>query len=296
MVAKRTVPKEQNNSRIEAGMRPVSEAFRAALEQCVEGAEPEAVHKVRTNSRRLQAMIQSTTPAEAFGKLTKTRLRQLRKIRRAAGPVRDLDVQRKLLGDKLLKEWASGGQSHPLCEQARALDEWLEDRRAGYAQDMQRAISKPQQRWAELGALPTFALGGRAGTADAVAMESFARAAYARPHLDAENLHDFRKDVKKARYIAEAGSAEASSVSKALKRLQNAIGEWHDWLCLREDACEALGDDAPELKAALDAEVERHLASAISTAESMRGRLLGEWQAVKRPPARATTIRGRRTA
>jgi CHAD domain-containing protein len=183
-----------------------------------------------------------------------------------------------------------------LREQAQALDAWLKDQRDGYAQQMKKAISKPQQRLAELGALPAFDKGNRAGGADAVAMDFFARAAYAMPRLDTQNLHDFRKAAKKARYIAEAGSADQSSVAKALKRVQDAIGEWHDWLCLQQDAREALGDDAPELRAALDAEVERHFSSALNTTESLRGKLLGEWQAVKRPPARATAIHSRRTA
>jgi CHAD domain-containing protein len=291
MVAKRAVAKEQNTSRIEAGMQPVGEAFRVALEQCVLGAEPEAVHRVRTGSRRLQAMIESTTPPDAFGKLTKARLRQLKKIRRAAGPVRDLDVQRKLL-----EKWTGAEESSPRREQALALDEWLKEQRNAQAKEMVEALRKPQQRLAELGPLPTFEVGENAGGADAVAMDFFAKASYAMPQLDAENLHDFRKAAKKARYIAEAGGAEPTSVGKAFKRVQDAIGEWHDWLCLQQDAREALGEDAPELTTALDAEVERYFSSAINTTESMRGKLLGEWQAVKRPPARATAVHNRRTA
>lgn len=281
---------DQNTSRIEAAIEP-AEAFQEALEQCLEGAQPECVHRVRTGSRRLQAMIESSTPAEAFGKLTKARLRQLKKIRRAAGPVRDLDVQRKLL-----EQWTGSEEHLPLREQARALDTWLKERRSGYAKQMQKAISKPQHRLAALGVLPRFHAAKRAGAADAVAMDFFARAAYAMPQLDAENLHDFRKATKKARYIAEAGGADQSGVAKALKRVQDAIGDWHDWLCLQQDACEALGDDAAELKAALDAEVERHFKSAIKVTASLRGKLLGEWQAGKRPPATAAAIRNRHTA
>ena len=70
-----------------------------------------------------------------------------------------------------------------------------------------------------------------------------------------------------------------SNVAKALKRIQDAIGEWHDWLCLGEEAEAALGQDAPELTAALQGEIERHLAAALKTTQSMRGRFLGEWMA-----------------
>ena len=96
-----------------------------------------------------------------------------------------------------------------------------------------------------------------------------------------------------------------SNVAKALKRIQDAIGEWHDWLCLGEEAEAALGQDAPELTAALQGEIERHLAAALKTTQSMRGRLLGEWMAsespAKRPPAAAPvgdqrTVSDQRTA
>ncbi len=74
-----------------------------------------------------------------------------------------------------------------------------------------------------------------------------------------------------------------SSVAKALKRIQDAIGEWHDWLCLGEELQEALGQDAPELTAAFQREIERHFAAALKTTQSMRGRLLGEWMAAESP-------------
>ena len=67
-----------------------------------------------------------------------------------------------------------------------------------------------------------------------VAMHDFARLADATPVLDASNLHEFRKSVKKARYVAESSGDDGSSqtVAGALKRIQDAIGAWHDWLCL----------------------------------------------------------------
>jgi CHAD domain-containing protein len=92
--------------------------------------------------------------------------------------------------------------------------------------------------------------------------------------------------------LAESGAEGDgySSIAKALKRVQDAIGEWHDWLCLREEAKDALGQDAPDLSAFLELEVERHLATAMKTTHTMRARLSGEWMAMhqlqaKRPPA-----------
>jgi CHAD domain-containing protein len=137
--------------------------------------------------------------------------------------------------------------------------------------------------------------------ADAVALEDFVRACDAMPLLHPENLHDFRKATKKARYLAEMGAEGQSDggVAKALKRVQDAIGEWHDWLCLGEEAKAALGQDAPELTAAFRREIERHFAAALETTQSTRGRLLGEWMAAQ-PPSKhrptAVTLGYRRIA
>jgi CHAD domain-containing protein len=235
-------------------------------------------------------------------------LRQLKQIRRAAGPVRDLDVHRKLLED-LVSKAAPGNDANPRNKQAEMLDEWLKSERKHLARGMQKQIRKRQHGLAErqtavlnaIGSVPVASV--RTGrSADAVALEDFVLAADAMPLLDAENLHDFRKVTKKARYVAESAAEKGpySTVAKALKRVQDAIGEWHDWQGLLEEAGTALGKDAPELSAHLEREVERHFAAAMKTTQTMRARLLGEWMALskpsaKRPPA-PVTIRDSRLA
>jgi CHAD domain-containing protein len=169
---------------------------------------------------------------------------------------------------------------------------------------MQKQIKKRQRGLAEgqgicFAAIPRVPLGKPSAlrTPDEVALEDFVRAADAMPLLHGENLHDFRKATKKARYVAEAGAEGDSSVAKALKRIQDAIGEWHDWLCLGEEAQAALGQDAPELTAAFQREIERHFAAALKTTQSLRGRLLGEWMAAelsRKRPSRAAAPGGHR--
>ena len=314
MVAKRGVRKQQDSSQPApdplAHLLPVAEAFNAAVAQGIEDAAPEAVHRMRTGSRRLQALLEATLreagPAgNALERPTRTWLRELKRVRRAAGTVRDLDVQRKLLEDWTAKrmpeqETASGSAASPPAEikQAEMLDGWLKGERKHLARGMQKQIKKRQQALADgqgtlFTAITRVSLGKPRTLrgADAMALEEFVRATDAMPSLHAENLHDFRKATKKARYLAEAGAAgDSSSVAKALKRIQDSIGEWHDWLCLGEEAEAALGQDAPELTAALQGEIERHFAAALKTTQSMRGRLLGEWMAsespAKRPPGR----------
>ena len=221
-------------------------------------------------------------------------LRQLKQIRRAAAQVRDLDVHRELLG-KLVGKAAAGSDADALHKQAEMLDEWLKSERKHLARVMQKQIRKRQHGLAErqtavlnaFGSVPIESV--RIGrSADAVALEEFVRATDAMPVLDGENLHDFRKATKKARYVAESATEKGpySSVAKALKRVQDAIGEWHDWLRLFEEGGTALGKDAPDLSKHLEREVDRHFAAAMKITQTMRARLAGEWMALSKPPAK----------
>src|SRR5271154_3210974 len=294
MAYKSATTKQQDTSQPRAHLIATAEAFNTAVTQCVADAAPEAVHGLRTGSRRLQAMLEAMLREDGAAPLqqpAKGWLRQLKQVRRAAGTVRDLDVHRKLL-----EHW-SPDENSPLEKQAGVLDSWLKGRRKHLASDMQKKIGKRQQELEQrqaafLAALDSVALDGVPRSADAVALEQFVRAADAMPSLDAENLHDFRKVTKKARYVAESSGAgqEYSSVAKALKRVQDAIGDWHDWVCLSQEADAALNKGGTELTSSLGREVDRHFSAALRTTETMRGRLLGEWMAAhgKRPPASIT--------
>jgi CHAD domain-containing protein len=296
MAYKSATTKQQDISQPRAQLIATAEAFNAAVTQCVEDGAPEAVHAVRTGSRRLQATLEAMLREDAPVSLRQPAngwLRQLKQVRRTAGTVRDLDVHRKLL-----EHWIANENS-PLEKQAGVLDGWLKSRRKHLASEMQKKIGKRQQELekrqaAFLTAIDSVGLdGGRVPrSADAVGLEQFVRAADAMPSLDAENLHDFRKATKKARYVAESGSRgqEFSSVAKALKRVQDAIGDWHDWLCLSQEADAALSKSGTELAASLKREVDRHFSAALRTTQTMRGRLVGEWMAAhgKRPPASVT--------
>ncbi len=297
-----------------AHLTALAAAFNAAIAQCVEDADSDAVHRVRTGSRRLQATLEAMLRENATFALdhpARPWLRQLKQIRRAAGPVRDLDVHRKLL-ENLVGKDAAHSDTDPLdkpaeTKQAEMLDDWLKSERKHLARGMQKEIRKRQHGLAErqiavLNAVGLVSLESvRTGrSADAVALEDFVRAVDAMPLLDAENLHDFRKATKKARYVAESAAEKGpySSVAKALKRVQDAIGEWHDCLCLFEEAGTALGKDAPDLSAHLEREVERHFAAAMKTTETMRARLSGEWMSLSKPhpkrPVASVTIRDSR--
>jgi CHAD domain-containing protein len=57
-------------------------------------------------------------------------------------------------------------------------------------------------------------------------------------------LHQYRILSKRARYAAEFSgpSTEATQFIAGLKRIQDALGDWHDWLTLTRTASERLGE------------------------------------------------------
>lgn len=319
-------------------------ALRANLAKCASDPDVDAVHDTRTGSRRLQATVENLVreiPEDAAGQPARDAagalLRLLKKIRRAAGPVRDLDVHRKLLeklaeralGEKkkeeagrkeqesseanaelqpdLLERPEAGLRAAGLDREADALDTWLQHRRNDAVQGLQAQASgfatKLDKRLVQLEqALPAHPHLRREKAPAVLALDSFARLATEMQLLDAGNLHDFRKGAKKARYVAELAAqsdAFAHQVGKTLKKLQDEIGDWHDWLVLAEEARTALSGEAErerggtlavgaaELIALIERKREEHFVAAMKTATKLRGPLMGEWLASSRKPARA---------
>jgi len=72
--------------------------------------------------------------------------------------------------------------------------------------------------------------------------------------LDDEQLHAMRKSAKTARYMVEnaAGSSRARRVEAKYDALQDAGGEWHDWLDLAETSREHFGRKHPLTVAATE--------------------------------------------
>jgi hypothetical protein len=59
-----------------------------------------------------------------------------------------------------------------------------------------------------------------------------------------ELVHQYRILGKRARYAAEFASKSPQSVQfiAQIERIQDALGDWHDWLTLTQSAAERLGD------------------------------------------------------
>ncbi len=280
------------------------------------GPEVDNVHQLRTGTRRVEATLEilaREAGARGLGMETEQVrlrwLRQLKKVRQASGAVRDLDVHRELLAEHYLPNDANSAaavadvqsaeatsaeevETDPaalLRAQAHALDAWLASRRETAIHALRDALRGREAKLVAVEQAFVSAFAKRRSAARSthrsaarLSLEDYLRLMDAMPHLDAANLHDFRKGAKKARYVAEADDDDAAvAMTKAIKRVQDAIGDWHDWEVLAEESREALGEAGVVLEKDLDRNVKRAYDRALRTAATMGRRFVGEWQAVR---------------
>jgi CHAD domain-containing protein len=314
-----------------AHLRAVAAEMRERLDACRKhGNAPkiEAVHHLRTGTRRVEATLETLAReagARGLGGTTEDArqrwLRQLKKVRRAAGTVRDLDVHRELLAENFLpaadtapdataaqlaeataSAAAGSGEVTPIIEQARALDSWLKDRRSAAAEALCSTLDDHATRLHDAEQQFMVAIEKRRSIlrrahrpAVRLALEDYLRLMDAMPLLDKENLHDFRKGAKKARYVAESEDKDeaAQALAKAIKRVQDAIGDWHDWVMVAEEAHEALGKDGASLQDELESRAQHTFDSALRVTTTMGRRFVGEWRALR--PVRAPRAASRKS-
>jgi CHAD domain-containing protein len=314
-------------------LREVAAAMRATLDACHKNDDDpkvEAVHHLRTGTRRVEATLETLAReagARGLGKVAEEArqrwLRQLKKVRRASGTVRDLDVHRELLAENFQlateeakADAASGATANKtgtgappvrneLTEQAGVLDSWLKGQRSEAAQALCSTLDDHADRLLDAERQFMAAVAKRRSVshrahrpAACLALEDYLRLMDAMPLLDTENLHDFRKGAKKARYVAESDDNDpaAEAMAKAIKRVQDAIGEWHDWDVVSEEAREALRDDGRALQAQLDARTQRAYQRALRMTASMGRRFVGEWQASRPRRVRVRRVSSRKSS
>jgi len=200
--------------------------------------QPKNVHQFRTNTRRLQALLEELAPE--LGRNEKKLLKLLMRLRRRAGRVRDLDVQIAALRSlKIPQEAARKG------ELLRTLAEMRAKREKKFIKsvdaDTVRQLRKRLKRVARGLQIPNGA------EPLALATRIFSRVTQGQSPLTEKILHSYRITGKRVRYVAElAGDVpEAKRMLEILKSMQDALGYWHDWLMLTQSAEELFGD-APD--------------------------------------------------
>lgn len=192
------------------------------------------VHRFRTGTRRLQILLAELSPH--LDRKQKKLLKLLGRIRKRAGKVRDLDVQLTALRSlKVAREARRKTQLiNHLIELRRKQEKKL---RRAVEPDTVREIRKRLER-----ARREFKT--ESSRDPLTVARNILKRIDATAPITEPLLHRYRILGKRARYAAEfAGhSAEAQRFIAQLKRIQDALGDWHDWLTLTQTAGQHLGD------------------------------------------------------
>jgi len=230
-------------------LREHTTALEAAITVSLADPTPKAVHKLRTESYRIEALLDLLNGLKhlpPFRAKAAKAVRQLKKLRRAAGRVRDLDVQLQLIQDhtpEALSQTDSGELQRTRTKRrmraARKLLKLLTKRQQKISTRLESLLAALEP--AETLTLTTTVLLQR------VERDFHSIHALIIRHPSDEHLHAIRKAAKLARYQAELSprSPIARRTAKFYHSIQEAGGHWHDWLELAVSASEQLGEDHP---------------------------------------------------
>jgi len=218
----------------ERGRVAIQKVERDLLRLCQE-QQPERVHTFRTSTRRVQTLLAELLVQSDRNQ--KKLLRLLDGIRKRAGKVRDIDVQIAAL--RSLKVPQEPRRKTQLMQALLDLRAKHEKRlRKALKVDTIREIRKRLKRAAKRIDLEA------SRDPMTVARQMLVKVARRTTPLGEEMLHRYRILVKRARYAAEFApkSTESRQFIAKMKRLQDAIGNWHDWLTLTQSAADRFGD------------------------------------------------------
>lgn len=234
-------------------------ALEAAITICLADPKAKPVHRLRTTTRRIEgqfALLSTLPRLPDYHEQTRQAKRLLKKLRRAAGNVRDIDVQMDLI-----EAVAPGDASLPLKKEAGRLRRNLEADRGRSSRKLIKMLDRRQSDLAlvleslldQLNPVENLSLSSTELVS--VSQRWFKDNLPAEPEAgpdDPDYLHSIRKLAKLARYIAENGPKRAKRprlLAQSFEKLQQSGGDWHDWLVLAEIARDALGEASPLTKA-----------------------------------------------
>lgn len=205
-----------------------------ALSRLSSEQTPEAVHGFRTSARRVQILLEEIVPTRDRNQ--KKLLKMLNRIRRRAGEVRDIDVQ--LVALRSLKVPLEPRRKTQLMQQLIELRVKHEKRLRKLLKNKDTNDIRQRLRRASKGARSDAGLDPLEVTREMLNSVKVSSG----PNDD--DLHRHRMVIKRARYAAEfaSKSPEATNLILALKRLQDALGQWHDWSTLTQTATRHLGE------------------------------------------------------
>jgi CHAD domain-containing protein len=227
---------------------------------------PEKIHKLRTNARKVEAIF-SALSLDAQDNERRL-IKELRRIRRRAGKVRDLDV---LTGDlatlhvdgetecqvRLLEHL--GGERRKQAGKLRSL---VADNRGELRTRLRRASVNLDKALQDTESHP-----GSLAAAESLRLSSELEVP---KRLNRGNLHSYRLKVKQLRYVLELAPDHPKFVAD-LGEAKDAIGEWHDWEELIAIASEVLDHGSNcKLMRRLKESADSKFAHALRVAENLR--------------------------
>lgn len=257
----------------------VFERMSRYLGRLTKDAKSADVHRFRTNSRRVEALVSELAPQTSNKKKL---LKLLAKLRKRAGKVRDLDVQIAFLKELKIPD----RQNHRTQllealgeEQARRSKKLTKYFDSEKVKQLRKRLRRAQSELALDGIDPL----------------KLAFSHLPKPPqtpVTEKTLHACRIAAKRARYLAElvSDSPEAKIFLTELKRAQDEIGRWHDVLKLTERAERLFGgvrDSA--LVSALQNVSHARFRRAGSALHSALGAISGLQQGTVPHPARRKT-------
>jgi CHAD domain-containing protein len=222
--------------------------LRKRLPAVLKSWDADDLHDVRVASRRLKSALEALKPVVAPQK-RKPIMKALRKIRRAFGPLRDLDVM----------------SAHLYCfktntRSASAAD-WLADQLDKRREPLRRKIASKLKRSRPLRALKKWSavesnikqsfdaarlLVAKRATSDFQSFSDCADQIAKHAHARGDQIHAIRISAKKLRYRLEladaAGYPLAPKTMATFKQLQDTLGQWHDYVVLSEQALQTAID------------------------------------------------------
>ena len=249
-------------------------ALDAAMLVAVTAAEVGAVHKLRTGTRRVEAHMRmldvlGSGPHAAkvaeHAKEVKVVDRRLRRVRRAAGAVRDLDVQTEIIRYDMPAKAAvhDGTPGDAVRKQAKELRKHLQAKRDDEADRLITTLKAEEQKLAA--AMNALEQALKPALQPAVSPAEVQRRIqvwftqqatpllFPKPQkrsrkgersdlraaieqLKDRPLHALRKSAKLCRYMAESAPDDAAlrQTAERFEAVQEAGGKWHDWLLLTQ--------------------------------------------------------------
>lgn len=237
---------------------------------------PEQVHRLRTTIRRLEAAADAVLPKQRHR--DRALLRDLSKIRKRAGKIRDMDV---LTENAISVAVPKNQQEHLIVliqhlgaerhKQAKRLHSLVQDEVRDISKGVRRLSSRLRGRMASLRELDD-----SSGTEEAIARAVELLGELKRPpRLNARNLHPYRLTVKKLRDVVQlAHGSVPPGLAQTLGEVKDAIGDWHDWEELLSIGNEVLDEEAAPLINKIKQIATRKYHHALSSALRMRHKYL----------------------